>query len=68
VDQAKTSSDQKENWVETQEKQWLFCPFIYIYIVLLGTDQTLYMISPVESMQAQDTTKENIYNSVVVFT
>lgn len=29
--------------------------------------KTLYMILPVESMQAQETTKENIYNSVVVF-
>ncbi len=63
VDQAK-SSNQKESWIEAQE-QWLF--FLHLLRWNWNWPKTKYIILPVESMQAQETTKENIYNSVVVF-
>ncbi len=65
VDQAKTSSNQKVSWIEAQE-QWLF----FIHLLLhchWNLPKTKYIILPVESMQAQETTNENKYNSVVVF-
>lgn len=59
MDQAETSSDQKESCIETQV-------FFLLYI-LLHLDLKRLKCLPVENMQAQEATNENMYNSVVVF-